>query len=358
MKHSSPLSLIPLLAVAICLAAPAVQGETKTATVSPGKTEVVEFDGDPSGLYQLNIQATSGHTINDSDFTAEFKSNTLWQRQSKTSYNITYTENPNPPGVSVEGDFERSGGGGGEGYSPNFFLVNVPNVDCEPEETRMLARNMASQFAGSNVRLDPSSSGAKILTLAGMRTYAYWKDKEYDCAFEIGICQNVKLNAHIRYSDNSSIGVSTNQYILDGGYPYHGNETPGTASAEKFVFIYDQPAVSISSAGELQFVTELSYTLEAECFYMVIPEQGPPVSKMVATWSSSGTATLVNGELELTSHSSSPSKSEVTKSGSASDRPPVSQGEIANIYGNKYWQKLTGGANSRADQYIVNYNTQ
>ncbi len=363
MKHPSQTTiLLPLIAAAICFGAPSAHAESKTATVSPGKTEVVKFDGDPSGIYQLNIEATSGHTINDSDFTAEFKSSTLWQRNSKTSYNITYTTNPKPPGVSVEGDFERSGGDGGEGYSPNFFLVNVPNVDCEPEERELIVRHRAAQ-GGSfyDVKFEPNTGGTKSLWLASMRIYAYWENKEYGCNFVVGVCQNARFNASIKYSDNSSIGVSTSAYLLDGNYPDHANgssgvQSGGTHAGKQYKWMYDHPSVTIKTSAELEYVSEVHYTLEAENFFMLIPEQGPPVSKMNVTWSSSGTATLVDDELQLSSHSSSPSVSQVTNIGAESERPPVSQGENANVYLNKRWKQLSGGPNSRAAQFLSNYN--
>jgi len=218
MKHY----LIPLLPPALCVilyfAPPALFAASKTATVSPGKTEVVEFDEDPSGIYGVNIEAAIGHTIKNSDFTAEFKSTTLWQRNSATHYSITYVEKPKPPGVSIRGDFE-SGSGSGNGYSPNFFKVDVPELDCEPEERKLQVVNLAAINFEEDVKFGPKAGGGYALWMAHMRITALWKDKEYDCPFTVAICQNIKFQLRIRYSDGSSIGVSTNTYLLDGDYP-------------------------------------------------------------------------------------------------------------------------------------------
>lgn len=118
----------------------------------------------------------------------------------------------------------------------------------------------------------------------------------------------------------------------------------------------DHPSVTIQDPAELEYVSELHYTLEAENFFMLIPEQGPPISKMIVAWSSSGTVTRVNGELQLTSHSSSPSLSQVEKTGSESERPPISQGENAIVFGNKRWKRLSGGPDSLAAEYLSKYN--
>lgn len=349
MIKNTTLSVL-LISVAATSSITKLLAETQTATVTPGSHEVVEFDGDESGLYQLNIQAGSGHTINDSDFTAEFKADTLWQRNSKTSYSITYTEKPKPPGVSVKGDFETSGGDG-RGYSPNDFLVDVPNVDCEPKDKELIARHMGGGGFGSN------TNGGHTLWLAEMRAYAFWKPPE-GCTCNVGVCQNAKFNATITYSDGSSIGVSTNFYLLDGGYPHMGGGGSGENNeGKKFRWVMDQPWVSTKSSDDTNNVQEMTYTLTAEDFFMVIPHQGPPLSKMIVTWWSSGKAKRTGGALSLDSQSSSPNQQGWT-AGSNSDRPPVAQGETANTYINRRWKKLSGSQNSMADNYLNFYNTK
>lgn len=332
-----------LLAVAgaICFAPPAADAETKTATVSPGATEVVEFDGNPSGIYELSIQAAAGHTINDSDFTAEFKSTTLWQRNSKTSYDITYVDNPKPPGVSIKGDFASSGGGG-EGYSPNFFLVNVPNVDCEPEDKELFVIMKQSSFF-ENSRMH----------LATVRPTARWNQPEnFDCT--IGICQNVKFNLKKIYSDGSSIGVSSSSYLIDGDYPNQASSSGTAGDGKRYTYMEDQPATSVKT-GEAPDLNEMHYSIEAENFFMIIPQQGPAISKMIVSWSASSTVKRDANGLSLHTANSNPDGNN-ENTGSESERPPVSVGENAAQYGNSRWKKLSGGATSMAEIYLPLHN--
>lgn len=112
------------------------------------------------------------------------------------------------------------------------------------------------------------------------------------------------------------------------------------------------------SSDEYNDAVEVKMAVNAENFFMIIPEKGPPVSKMIVRWSSDGTAARENDSFKL-SKSSSPSSvlANAMINGEESERPPVSGGEKANLYGNSRWRKLSGGNGSMADLYLVSHNS-
>jgi len=324
-----------------------VFAETQTTTVAPGSHNLVKFAGDPAGLYQLAIQPASGYAIKDSDFTAEFKSTTLWQRMSKTQYNITYVEAPKPPDVSVEGTFE-TWGGGGPGPAPSGFLVDVRD-ECQPLETEIFVQREA----------DGSYAGRRLHS-AWVDIHARWKDPPC-CACNVKICQNIKGSITITYTDNSAIRTAIDAYLLDSSYPGDVHAS-GTLNGKKWVKIDDQPSAPLLQ-GEENDTQEFRDVNHAEDFFMYIPSQGPPVSKMIVSWTATVVATRGEGGVAFNPGASSydPSTTEPSdrKDGQASARPPVSQGITATEYSNgPNWKQISGGPTSKAAEYVKRHNSK
>lgn len=349
----NPIHTVLCLTLVLAATIPAARGETKTATVAPGSHVVVNFDGDQGGQYVLQIQTTDPHRIKDSRFTAAFRTNNLWQRDSATSYHVLYRDAPKPPGVSVEGEFERpTGGGGGRGGVasgiplPNDFLVDVPNENCIPQQTELI--------------VELNSRGAYrrgVLQSARFNTKARWTDLAGCTVADVRIFRNLRFTTTIAYIDGSSISVTTgNTFLADGIYP--GTSTPPIVIRRKNqILTSDRPTYTIPTR-EAAVTQDFIDDNIAEEFFMHVPTQGPPVSKMIVSWSSKVEAARINGVLKFKKGTYDPVSASIQKPGHASTRAPVATGILANTWLVSGW-RLNGnpGAGSWAVYWLTSHNT-
>ncbi len=91
---------------------------------------------------------------------------------------------------------------------------------------------------------------------------------------------------------------------------------------------------------------------------MLVPTQGPAVSKMIVSWSS--TVVASNAPLAIQENLAiyDPQQIILEKAGAANNRAPVAQGVEAIVWLKSQWQRVAGSETSMAATYLAGHNTQ